>query len=197
MLNTYGKTDKCVSLSRPRSRSPRSFSSTSSLFYLWEQSGKRKRERDRERAQERYSFLNHHRHHHRRLNRMICLLLQGKLMILSLNDICLRPIRTPHPDNISTGIMSGRISSAAFRWAADCSLVSETSVFISTSMTPWLITSKMNPGCRWRLSHPGYFYCLLTHRNHVSPPNWWSVCMWFLCLLHRHTRTIPGILCCL
>lgn len=42
-------------------------------------------------------------------------------MILRPSDICLRPIRTPHSDNISAGITSARISSASLRWAADTS----------------------------------------------------------------------------
>ena len=44
---------------------------------------------------------------------------EGTLMILSLNGICLRPIKTPRPDNISPRLMSGWISSAPARWAAD------------------------------------------------------------------------------
>ena len=108
MLNTYGSADKCLSLStQSRTRSPRSFCSRLSLFYLWEQSGKRER-------RGRYSFLNH-----QRLSCMICFPLEGTLMILSPNDICLRPIRMAHPDNVSTGIMSSWISSAPVRWAAD------------------------------------------------------------------------------
>lgn len=86
--------------------SPRSFCSRLPFLPLgteWE-----------ERTWGRYSFLNHHR-----LRCMIRFPLEGTLMILSPSDMCLRPIRTPHPDNTSTGIMSGWISSAPVRWAGD------------------------------------------------------------------------------
>lgn len=107
MFDTYGNTDKRFSLSpQSRSRSSRSFCSRLAFLPLgteWE-----------ERTRGRYSFLNHHR-----LSCVICFPLQGTLMILSMNDICLRPIRTLQPDNISTGIMSGWISSAPLRWAGE------------------------------------------------------------------------------
>lgn len=92
-------------------------------------------------------------------------------MILSPNDICLRPITTPHPDNISTGIMSGRISSAPVRWAGD-KFGKWDRWNYTACMTSWVITCKMKPG-----------------RNVGS-----------LCLFHSaaeewsHTRSTQGIL---
>lgn len=131
MLNPYGNTDKCFSLS-PQSRS--ACWCCSLLPFLpfkteWE-----------ERTWGRFSFLNHHR-----LTNMIRFPPEGTLMILSLSDICLRPIRTPHPDNISTGIMSGGISSAPLRWAGDKFAKWDRWDYI-TSMTSWVITCKMKPG---------------------------------------------------
>lgn len=132
MLNTYGNTDKCLPLSlQSCSRSPRSFCSRLPFLPLgteWE-----------ERTWGRYSFLNHHR-----LHCMICFPLEGTLMILSPNDICLRPIRTPHPDNTSTGIMSGWISSAPVRWAGDKFGKWDRWDYIS-SATSWAIPCKMKP----------------------------------------------------
>ena len=61
-----------------------------------------------------YSFVNHHR-----LNCMICFPPEGTLMIPRQNDICLRPTGMARPDDISTGIMSGGISSAPVRWAGE------------------------------------------------------------------------------
>lgn len=46
-------------------------------------------------------------------------------MIPRQNDICLRPTGMARPDGISTGIMSGGISSAPVRWAGEV-LESET-----------------------------------------------------------------------
>ena len=44
---------------------------------------------------------------------------EGTLMIPRQNDICLRPTGMARPDDISTGIMSGGISSAPVRWAGE------------------------------------------------------------------------------
>ena len=66
-------------------------------------------------------------------------------MILSPNDICLRPIRTPHPDNVSTGIMSGSISSAPVRWAGDKFGKRDRWNYI-TSIASCVITCRMTPG---------------------------------------------------
>lgn len=144
MLNTYGKADKCFSLSRQsRTHSPRSFCSHLPFLPLgteWE-----------ERTWGRYSFLNHHR-----LNCMIRFPLEGTLMILSPNDICLRPIRMPHPDNVSTGIMSGWISSAPVRWVGDKFGKWDRWNNI-TSTASCLITCKMRPGTSVGSS------CLLFH----------------------------------
>lgn len=118
MWNTYGNADKCFSLSCPsRAGSPRLFCSRFSLFFFfflplgteWEG-----------RTRGWYSFLNHHR-----LNCMKYFPLEGTLMIPRQNDICLRPTGMARPDGISTGIMSGGISSAPVRWAGEV-LESET-----------------------------------------------------------------------
>lgn len=88
------------------SRSPRSFRSSVFLVPLgteWEE----------ENTVGRYLLLNHHR-----LNGMIRFPPAGTLIILSPDDMCRRPIRTAHPDNISTGIVSGRVSSASASYIA-------------------------------------------------------------------------------
>lgn len=141
MLNTYGNADKCFSLSpQSRAHSPRSFRSLFPFLPLgteWE-----------ERTRGRYSFLNHHR-----LNCMICRPPPPPgvhVMIPSPNDICLRPIKTPHPDNVSTGIMSGWISSAPVRWAGE-KLESETGGITSQA---WLCAWS---NAKWSLEEMFFF----------------------------------------
>lgn len=99
-----------------------------------------------DRTRRRYSFLSHH---------IIRFPLKATLMILSPNDICLRPIRTLHPDNVSTGITSGGISSAPVRWAGDT--LGQWCRWNYTAC-PWLhewSRVKWNPGWTWLLGR-GY-----------------------------------------
>lgn len=71
--------------------------------------------------------------------------LEGTLMIPSPNGICLRSIRAPHYDDVSTGIMSDRISSAPVGWATDKMVTWDRWNHI-TGMTSCVIKCEMKPG---------------------------------------------------
>lgn len=106
MLNTYGKKDKCCLCLYSLPLILHACSATIFPFYLWEQSGKRQR---REGI---YFWLIID-------STAWCFPLEGTIMILRPNDICLRPIRTVNSENVSTGIMSDWSNSAPLRWSWD------------------------------------------------------------------------------
>ena len=134
MLNTYGNTDKCLPLSpQSCSRSPRSLCGRLPFLPLgteWE-------ERERGEGIHFWIIIDS--------TARYVSPPEGTLMIPSPNDICLRPIRTAHPDIVSTGIMSGWISSAPVRWAADKFGKWDRWNYIA-SMTPCVIKCRMKPG---------------------------------------------------
>lgn len=143
-------------------------------FFRREQSGKKN-------EGGKYSFLNHHR-----LNMQDMFPPEGTLMIPSPNGICLRSIRTPHYDDVSTGIMSDWISSVPVGWAGD-KLVTWDRWNRITGMTSCVIKCEMKPGTNV------VYWCLLfsfqrrrdidaTKHVRVAGETYWAI----FCLINLH-----------